>query len=76
LPEDLEILEEITKTFPIRFVRVTKPKWLGGICNKCNSTLGETIWMAHGTPYLKWEGDPSYSLFILCDKCGLIEKVK
>ena len=69
--KDMELIEGHVVSFPMSFERVKRPSWISGHCQKCNGELGGVVWLAHSTPFCKWEMDWAYGEFIYCDSCGL-----
>ena len=69
--KDIKVIEGHVVRFPMSFERCERPRWVSGYCQKCNGELGDIVWLAHSTPFCKWEMDWAYGEFIYCDSCGL-----
>ena len=69
-PPDTVMLAQLTVLVPMTFEKVEQLPHLTGYCQRCRAVLGKIVWVAHSTPYLKWETDSAYGEFILCESCG------
>ena len=67
---DTVMLAQLMVSVPMTFEKVEQLPHLTGYCQRCSAVLGKIVWVAHSTPYLKWETDSAYGEFILCESCG------